>query len=607
MRNADPQVVRLRGRRRGRTGRGSAGRPQRSARERGRHGFRGRAGVDGFRRRSPGCAPLRHRAAPGNLASTPKPATFARHAFGFRDAHATTISVESWGASFLLALAVSSGLERPAILDAIESDADLSVGRAFAEVIAGYLAETRHRETRVTTRHTPEAIAARFDEPLPRDGRSIESIVERIRDEVIAESQSSLSPALRRTSESPAAAGRDLDRVGHRGAQSIARRVRDVAGRHGARAPRHLMDVRPRRISRRQRAARSRAAAPRRRSPRCSPRAARRCPTRGPTGVGADPPVLLCGEHAHYAVTRAAGELGLGMRNVLRDRIARLHDGSGRRCAGALDDLARDGRRVMAVVATAGSTATGSFDDLEAIADALRASTASGCTSTRRTAGRRCCPRDTSPPAARHRARALDRVGSAQDDADAQRRPGCSSCATSAISTRRSRSARRICFTTRDGERVWDQGTRSFMCSRRADVLKLWVALAALRRRRDSAQLLRLLLRARPLRLRRDRRARRDFEALHEPECNILCFRYVGDGSRSDEALDRAQSRAARALQRSGEGWITATNLDGRRVLRVTMMNPRTTDADVRDDSRRAGRRRSRRLAASAHPATAPS
>ena len=42
----------------------------------------------------------------------------------------------------------SSGLERPAILDAIESDADLGVGRAFAEVIAGYLAETRNRETR---------------------------------------------------------------------------------------------------------------------------------------------------------------------------------------------------------------------------------------------------------------------------------------------------------------------------------------------------------------------------------------------------------------------------------------------------------------------------
>src|SRR5205085_2747031 len=34
-------------------------------------------------------------------------------------------------------------------------------------------------------------------------------------------------------------------------------------------------------------------------------------------GVGSDPPVLLCGEHAHYAVTRAAGELGIGMKNVL--------------------------------------------------------------------------------------------------------------------------------------------------------------------------------------------------------------------------------------------------------------------------------------------------
>jgi L-2,4-diaminobutyrate decarboxylase len=34
---------------------------------------------------------------------------------------------------------------------------------------------------------------------------------------------------------------------------------------------------------------------------------------------------------------------------------------------------------------------------------------------------------------------------------------------------------------------------------------------------------------------------------------------------------------------RSGEGWITATNLAGRRVLRVTVMNPRTTTADIRD------------------------
>jgi L-2,4-diaminobutyrate decarboxylase len=48
-----------------------------------------------------------------------------------------------------------------------------------------------------------------------------------------------------------------------------------------------------------------------------------------------------------------------------------------------------------------------------------------------------------------------------------------------------------------------------------------------------------------------------------------------------DEALDQLNRELRERYNRSGEGWITATNLDGRRVLRVTMMNPRTTAADV--------------------------
>ncbi|HEX4681709.1 MAG TPA: hypothetical protein VH277_03310, partial [Gemmatimonadaceae bacterium] len=76
---------------------------------------------------------------------------------------------------------------------------------------------------------------------------------------------------------------------------------------------------------------------------------------------------------------------------------------------------------------------------------------------------------------------------------------------------------------------------------------------------------------------------RPDFEALHEPDCDILCFRYIGDGTSSTEQLDTLNREIRERYNRSGEGWITATNLDGRRVLRMTMMNPRTTDADVRE------------------------
>ena len=76
---------------------------------------------------------------------------------------------------------------------------------------------------------------------------------------------------------------------------------------------------------------------------------------------------------------------------------------------------------------------------------------------------------------------------------------------------------------------------------------------------------------------------RGDFDALHEPESNILCFRYVGDGSLNDEALDQLNRELRERYNLSGEGWITTTMLDGRRVLRVTMMNPRTTASDIDD------------------------
>ena len=68
---------------------------------------------------------------------------------------------------------------------------------------------------------------------------------------------------------------------------------------------------------------------------------------------------------------------------------------------------------------------------------------------------------------------------------------------------------------------------------------------------------------------------------MHEPECNILCFRWVGDRTMTDDALDAFNRALRERYNRSGQGWITATNLGRRRVLRVTIMNPRTDGEDV--------------------------
>jgi L-2,4-diaminobutyrate decarboxylase len=85
---------------------------------------------------------------------------------------------------------------------------------------------------------------------------------------------------------------------------------------------------------------------------------------------------------------------------------------------------------------------------------------------------------------------------------------------------------------------------------------------------------------------------RTDFESLHEPESNILCFRYLGSKNpkKAAQALSAGEVERIDALNRElrprynkeGTGWITATVLGGRPVLRVTMMNPRTGAEHVR-------------------------
>jgi L-2,4-diaminobutyrate decarboxylase len=45
--------------------------------------------------------------------------------------------------------------------------------------------------------------------------------------------------------------------------------------------------------------------------------------------------------------------------------------------------------------------------------------------------------------------------------------------------------------------------------------------------------------------------------------------------------LDALNFELRQRYNRSGEGWITTTVLDGRRVLRTTIMNPRTTTAHL--------------------------
>ena len=91
-------------------------------------------------------------------------------------------------------------------------------------------------------------------------------------------------------------------------------------------------------------------------------------------GVCSGPPLaVIVSEHAHYSVARAAGILGLGQENVMRVPVDRHFRIQLPALADRYQAALAQGKKVVAVVASAGTTATGSFDPLREIGEFCRA------------------------------------------------------------------------------------------------------------------------------------------------------------------------------------------------------------------------------------------
>jgi L-2,4-diaminobutyrate decarboxylase len=461
------------------------------------------------------------------------------------------------------------------LLADLEDDTTSDAAHAFARLAVEYFADTRTGVGRVSTAHSPSDLAARFAEPLPPHGQPLADVLSRLERDVLPDCNrlthprsmghqvSAPLPAAVWTESLTAALNQsgavwEMSPLGTVIETQVIRWMCDLAG-FGPRAGGTFTSGGTEATFAGLLAARQAA-----------------LPEAWTRGVGDNPPVVVCGEHAHYGVARAVGELGLGTDNtvVVPSRNFRMDSVA---LEAALDRLTADGRRLMAVVATAGTTATGSFDDLETIGRLcedrglwLHVDGAHGASAL-------LSPAHRQRVAGIHRARSI-----AWDPHKLMLMPLTASVVLvreegeleAAFSQRAP-----YLFHARDGERSWDQGLRSFTCSRRIDALKVWVAIQRYGAAGLGALYDHLCATARAL---HDAvRSRPDFTAEHVPESNILCFRFVGDGSRSDDQLDALNLELRTAYNRGGDGWITSTLLGGRRVLRATLMNPRTTESDV--------------------------
>ena len=294
-------------------------------------------------------------------------------------------------------------------------------------------------------------------------------------------------------------------------------------------------------------------------------------------GAAAGPPLaVLASEQTHYCVQRAVQIMGWGHDGVVSVPV----DARFRLRADALGDARRAaerrGRRVIAVVASAGSTATGAFDPLDAVADFCArhdlwlhvdgAHGASAALSARH----------------RHLLAGIERADSVVWDAHKMLLMPALITAVLFRDGRRSYEsfAQEASYLFAEGqpaEQQWfNGGVRTLECTKRMMAMTLYVALSTYGTQLfadyiagtfDLAQRFAARLGAAP-----------DFELAVEPQCNIVCFRHTPPGAGD---LDALQERIRQRILAAGSFYLVQTRLPAGIFLRTTLINPLTRDGDL--------------------------
>jgi len=299
-------------------------------------------------------------------------------------------------------------------------------------------------------------------------------------------------------------------------------------------------------------------------------------------GLHAGPPLaLLVSDQAHYSVVRAAGVLGLGQESVVAIPTDNRFRTNVSELAALYRRTVQDGKKVMAIVASAGTTATGSFDPLREMGEFCRekglwfhidgAHGASALYSEKY----------------RYLTEGIELASSLVWDM--HKMFFAPSLATAVLFRHRednyaafSQEASYL-FGRHPEAADFDLALRTVECTKRTMGIKLWLALRVhgtrtigemVTRTFDLAREFAALLKAQP-----------DFELATEPASNILCFRHVPTALKTlenaSEKLDAHQLQVRQKVVVSGKYFLVHTVLRNKVYLRTTLMNPRTTIEDL--------------------------
>jgi L-2,4-diaminobutyrate decarboxylase len=286
---------------------------------------------------------------------------------------------------------------------------------------------------------------------------------------------------------------------------------------------------------------------------------------------------ILSSEAAHFTVEKSASQLGLGTDAVVRIevddhfrmQVASLRD--------RLEALKTQGLLPIAIVATAGTTDFGSIDPIpELVALAREANT--------------WLHVDAAYGGAllfsaqhRHRLAGIENADSVAIDFHKlfwQPIP----CSAFLVGDARHFDAIKFHADYLNPELHEKQGipnlvTTSLLTSRRFDALKLWISFQMVGREKLAAMIDRTITLAKHAAT--VIRAARNLELVCESQLSTVVFRYISSGLESD--ADRINREIPQKLFDRGVAVIGHTRVRSRHCLKLTCMNPATTEADMEE------------------------
>ncbi|QTC40122.1 aspartate aminotransferase family protein [Bacillus sp. V3] len=287
---------------------------------------------------------------------------------------------------------------------------------------------------------------------------------------------------------------------------------------------------------------------------------------------------ILCSEDAHFTVKKSASQLGLGEQAVITVKTDEHHRMCLNDVQGILNNLKEDGMLPFALVATCGTTDFGSIDPLTELAAISKenglwfhvdAAFGGGLLLSH---------------SHRKKLEGLEKGDSMTIDFHKLFYQPVS-CGGFLVKDRRnfeflSHHADYLNPLKDEGDGIVNLVTKSTSTTRRFDALKLYLSLKTVGTETFGDMIDRTIELARYTAEYLISLDNIELKNIH-PEINTIIFRYQpADGSTDLDELNRAIQQS---LLREGKGVIAKTTVDGSTFLKLTLLNPRTSEKDIHE------------------------